>query len=209
MINEAATPEKSANTRDAGVSDDSHPDNLEALKAKVRECLGEIRGLKDKNNGLTARLESYEVETKKQKDATLAEQGKWKDIAENKDKELTKAKTDAKSFRTMAAAIKAGMVEDADAINMFVGNVSDDFSNIAEVIADQKKNRPYLFPAQAPEQKPGVNKGLAPVIRTGTPQAISQAQIDNVNQAYIQRKISHADYQKFMSDVEKAKALSL
>lgn len=132
----------------------------EELARRLKETAEEAKKYRQKNAEFQARFEAIENER-------LAEQGKWKEIAEQQKARADKAEKEAKekhakfALRTVESQVKAEAAKrgcvDSDALLKLMDiselDVDDDYSvngtTMASALEKLQKEKPYLFPKQA------------------------------------------------------------
>lgn len=121
---------------------------------------------KAERDAIKAERDALKAERQKENDAKLAEQGKWQELAKNKETEAAEAKAERdaikRSFAIFTAGISAGANDPAD-LEPFLAKV--DVSNkdvLTASLTELKTSKPYLFgngksgtPFPTPQATPG------------------------------------------------------
>lgn len=140
MPNEGGDPQPKPDASEAS-------SELERVRAALKDANAEAANNRRK-------LREFEDKQKQAEEGKLSEQQKFKELAEVRAKELegikTRMKSSAITSALMTEAIKAGIV-DNDALKLVDQSkliYSEDDNSVlgaAEIVADFKKSKPYLF----------------------------------------------------------------
>jgi len=161
---------------------DSDEKILELLKnpEEALEAFRKMRDTKrestDEAKKLRLKQEAADKAQKAKDDAALAEQGKFKELAEGyKSEAETAKKVTAKKmvdFELRLAAIQAGALDPSDVLSLCNRSgikISDDFETVEgaeEAVEAVKKGKPYLFKAEDDNSAGAPNTDRKPPIKS-------------------------------------------
>lgn len=131
----------------------------DGLLKKNRELLAEKKKLQTELDGLRAKED-------KVREAKLKDEGKLKELVDEKDKRIVALNETVKIDRLRLALTKAGVI-DPDYADILKSRIEfDELLNpvgLDEVIDDLKKSKPFLFSQVGNDSKAGVNSQTAKV----------------------------------------------
>lgn len=207
---QAAAEEAARRAAEQSGEDSGLPDDPKVLKQVIAQTRKEAASRRTQANEMKARLDAMEAEKRKAEETALAEQGKFKELAEQRQKDLEARQAELEQARAKLATFEA---REANETKRRAAQVDADFAALPEEIraefpdADQRTKevaiklyqkasgklptKPPTLPSTAP-QPPGSVDGL-----------LSDAEFARLSQASNDFKLSPADRAKAKDAVVK------